>query len=118
MRTIEDIKREYEKTKENDEMVQKSERVYGYKNEEKRTKLREEYIKLLPKNQRLAIFLHSKLCHSNHADMCSFYYGVRDLQDDWNEFAHKEYLKKSNRALEVIDNEETIMRIVEAVTKF
>lgn len=116
--TIEEIKEAYEKTHEGDTIVQKSENVYGFENAEKREELREQYVKLLPKNQRLAILLHSKFCRSNHTDGCSFYYGIKELEDDWNEYAHKIYLKKADNLLAVTQDEKLLHDIINAITEY
>lgn len=47
----------------------------------------------------LAIFLHSKFCHGNHTDGCSWYYAVKDGMHDWSDYAHEEYLKKARLVL-------------------
>lgn len=117
MNTIESLKIRYEKTKENDELVQDKNynHVYVMKNEKERKTIRDEYIKLLPKNKRLAIYLHDKLCHSNHTDMCSWYYEIKGLEDDWTSWTHDRYLSKANKALDVCENDEIIMNLVEAI---
>ena len=115
MRTVDEIKKDYESTKENDELIEYSKNCFCMKNQKTRNALREEYIQTLPENERLAIWLHSKLCHHNHTDGCGFFYGVHDLEDDWTEYAHAEYLEKANEALKVTENMDMIKSIVDAI---
>lgn len=108
MRTIEEIKRDYEIAEKDTEMEVQSGycNVYGYKNQKLRDTLREEYISLLTINKQLAIFLHKRLCHCNHTDQCSFYHEIKGVEDDWTRYAHKEYLKKADKMLEGIKSKE------------
>lgn len=63
-------------------------------------KLRDEYIRTLPENKRLAIFLHGITCHMDHNEVCSWYYEFEDgIIDQWNRDAHDEFLKKANELL-------------------
>lgn len=109
MRTIEDIEREYELTRKDDEIIQKTGHIYEYKNEDKRRELRKEYIKLLPKNEQLALWLHSERC--NYAD-CAFYSEIEGVKDNWNGYVHKDYLKRANKLLQITDDVDLIKNIV------
>lgn len=62
----------------------------------------------------LAEFLHSKLCNRNHTDGCSWYYH----KDDWNNYAHKEYLDKAKKMLETELYIEDIKKIIEIAKEF
>ena len=75
MRRVEDILADYKEACKHDEMRVKPgyERVYEYANTDLREKLRQEYIETLPANKQLAIYMHNRLCHVNHTDMCSIY---------------------------------------------
>jgi hypothetical protein len=53
----------------------------------------------LPEDERLAITLHSMLCHANHTDGCSWGYEESGDKTEWNGYAHKRYLEKSRRVL-------------------
>lgn len=120
MRTVEEIKKEYEATKVDDEFVAVSMDNFRYKNEDKREALREEYISILPKNQQLAIWLHSELCRQNRnfACACSFHRGINGLEDDWSEYEHEKYLRKADRALKVTDGNVTLVKdIISAVVE-
>ena len=116
MRTVEEIKKEYEATKVYDEFIEISKNFMRFKNADKRKELREEYIETLPKNQQLAIWLHSEMCIQSHSCDCSFLYEINGLEDDWSGTIHKRYLRKADRALKVTDgNAELVKDIVNAV---
>lgn len=115
MDNIEQLKIRYDKTRENDDLVETSPHIWSHRNEPERRKIREEYISLLPKNKKLAIFLHDKLCHCSHTDVCSWYYEMHELEDDWDAYEHKNYLDKANKALEVCSDENLIMNLIEAI---
>lgn len=115
MRTVDEIKRDYESTKQNDTLIQTGERCYEMKNAKSREALREEYIQTLPENKQLAIWLHSKLCHHNHTDGCGFFYEIHDLEDNWEGYAHKEYLEKADDVLAVTKDINMIKNIVEII---
>lgn len=104
MKAIEEVVARYEEAEKDTELAPMDgySRVYGYKNHKLREQLREEYVALLPLNQRVAILLHSRLCRDNHTDGCGFFYGVKGLKDDWSEYSHKEYLKKANKLIECL----------------
>ena len=58
----------------------------------------------LPEDQRLAITLHSLLCHWNHVDGCGWEYeGTHNWEGrathDWNGHAHSRYLAKAHKML-------------------
>ena len=57
--------------------------------------------------------MHKKLCHSNHTDGCSFYYGINGLEDDWNEYEHRKYLEKANKILEIEKDEKKLNIIMD-----
>ena len=114
MEKIKQLVLDYEKTRENDEIIHISERCYGYKNEEKRREIRNKYIKLLPNDKQLAIFLHSKLCHCDHTDQCGFFYEINGLEDNWNGYGHKEYLEKAKKVLKVCSDLQLLEKIFEA----
>lgn len=92
MKTMEEIRADYERTNIDDELIQESgyERVYVMKNESKRKKLIKEAESLLPKNKKLAIYLHSKMCKGNHTDYCSWFYEINGVDHDWTRFAHED----------------------------
>ena len=115
MDNIEKLKIDFAKTRENDEMVEIEPHFSGWKNEPEREKIRKKYINLLPKNKRLAIYLHDKLCNCSHTDMCSWSYEIHELDDDWNSYEHRKYLKKANNILEVCNDEILIMNIIDVI---
>lgn len=100
---IENILKQYEDSKQNDEIIEVRENCYEYRNEKIRRKLRTEYINLLSEDKKLAIELHKNLCHSNHTDQCSWYYEKNGLEDDWNRHEHKKWLDKAKEILKVSD---------------
>lgn len=115
MRTVEDIKKDYAATKINDEIIQideRTERIYGFKNADERKALREEYIKTLPKNQQLAIWLHENFCDSIHTERCSFYNEIHNLEDDWTAPSHENYLLFANALLRVKNDVDFIIKVL------
>lgn len=77
-------------------------------NAEKIAKLRKEADELeaadkafreLPDEYKLAITLHSTLCHWNHADGCGWYYEINKGIDDWSGQAHQPYLMRARAVL-------------------
>lgn len=97
-------------------VLERSELYANNRNEEKRDELRKEYIQTLPRNKQLAIELHNKLCRGNHTDGCSFYYEIKDLDDNWEGSAHKKYLKKADLLLkEFPDDIDKVFRIIDII---
>lgn len=117
-RTQEEIQADYDATLKDDMLIEKAPHVWGNKNDEQRKALREEYVRTLPKNQQLAIWLHGELCHHNHTDGCSWFYEVKGLIDDWTGFEHQKYLQKADYALRAANNDiEMVKDIVKAVNR-
>lgn len=67
-----------------------------------------------PEDERLADFLHEKLCHWNHTDGCSWHY---ETADGWNGQAHIKYLKKARRMLQISDYD-SIVKIIKISKEF
>lgn len=61
----------------------------------------------LPEEYRLAITLHSMLCHYNHTDGCGWEYEylqkpkgwIGKAAADWNGHAHSKYLTKARKVM-------------------
>jgi len=71
----------------------------------------------MPEDQRLAIKLHKLLCHHNHIDGCSWTYEGTKAGDDWNGYAHKEYLEKAQVLMVYCKNKGIIPDdIIDAIT--
>ena len=51
---------------------------------------------------KIAEILHEKLCHLNHTDMCSWYYG--EWSDEVMNYAKEEYYKKAKELIKFLDN--------------
>ena len=49
--------------------------------------------------QKLAVYMHDKLCIWNHTDGCSWYYAVENGKHNWNDHAHKHYLAKAEKLM-------------------
>lgn len=80
--------------------------VYVAENNDKREKLREEYVKTLPENKKLAIFLHDTTCNLDHNEVCSWMWELEDgIVDQWDRFSHAEFLEKANVMLSESDFE-------------
>ena len=115
MRSQEEIRTEYEATKENDEIVLVANNISEYKNEQRRRELHKEFVQTLPLNQRIALKLHSATCCNNHTDGCMFYYEVNGLDHDWNGYNHKRYLEKADEILKACQNEKAIFGILDVI---
>lgn len=57
--------------------------------------------------QKLAVYLHDKLCTWNHTDGCSWYYAIDKGRHNWNDHAHKHYLDKAYKLLHHISRTRT-----------
>ena len=101
VRCIEDVLNDFAKAVSHDELVT----VYGctwskmYKNQELRDNLRQEYISLLPVNQRLALYLATCLKDSFMYEM--FLGEFQGIVDIWSAPLHKEFLRRANEILDV-----------------
>jgi len=109
---IEELKQQYYKSKENDDIIELAPRVHGYQNEGIRRDLQKQADLLLTEPQQLAIYIHTKKCKANHTDGCSWYYDIKDLEHDWTSYTHKEYLKKAIGVLDILDFE-TAKKVVD-----
>lgn len=49
--------------------------------------------------QKLAVYLHQKLCRWNHTDGCGWYYAISDGKHNWDEHTHNLYLNKASKLL-------------------
>lgn len=71
--------------------------------------------------KKLAIALHNVFCHSNHTDMCSWYYEVSD-EDPWIGYAHKDYLDRAKEIWRICQEEDIkpiiAIKIILATRKF
>ena len=117
MRSLEEIKRDYEATNVGDEVVAdpKFTRVYRMKNQGLRDKLQAEYEETLPEEERLAIYLHKRMCHLNHTDGCYFYYEVTEgFIHDWKGNVHAEYLQKAQAILRLVDYN-TAVKLIDSI---
>lgn len=121
MRKLEEIIKDFKALEENDAPIllksYKDEfggvtEEYGWKNDEKRRRLNDEYIETLPENQRLAIFLHRKTCMMDHNAVCSWEYEFKGYIDDWDGPRHAEFLQKANQMLSKSDYETIINELM------
>ena len=55
--------------------------------------------KLESPDHQLAEELHGMLCTVNHTDGCSWFYEVKDGEDDWTGYSHGMYLKKAQKLI-------------------
>lgn len=102
-RTIEDVVADYMKAREDTEMMKQPgyERVYIFKNQELRNKLREEYISLLPVEKRLACEF-VKYTHEDNRILFNYYELNNGIEDNWEVYAHKLFLEKSIALLNIL----------------
>ena len=65
--------------------------------------------------KQLAIELHKRFCHHNHADYCDWEYGTNEYGiPNWKEFSHKNYLAKAEECLKHVDYD-TMICIADAL---
>ena len=57
----------------------------------------------------LAIYLHKKLCTSNHTEGCYWHYD----ENNWEEYSHKSYLDKAQKILEITKDHVLVKKIVD-----
>ena len=115
LRTLEDVIRDYEEVCKDSKMCYVGEGTYDYNNRKERQILEKEYESLLPENEKMAILLHNNLCHSNHTDMCSWYYEMKGVIHDWSSWTHKRYLEKANKLIQSgisLDTIETVFKCI------
>ena len=117
MRSREEILRDYKEALKNNRLVEIRKRVWQFENQGLREKLQKEYDKTLPEDQRLAIYLHEKLCTSDHTAMCSWYYELDDnIGHNWNSSAHKRYLKMAKEFLKEYSYDD-IVKFIETLKR-
>ena len=114
--TMEYLKEQYEKSKENDEIIEVRPHIYEYKNEGIRRKLSIEADKLLPFECQLAIYMHDCMCKENHTDGCSWFYEIDGLHHDWTRINHEKYLNKARDLLTILDFE-TAKKVLDKLFK-
>lgn len=75
------------------------EKIKELEEEIKKLKIQQNEFNSLPEEQRLAEAMHSKMCHSNHTDMCGWHY------ESWINpgYAKTEYMKKAQAILKIVD---------------
>ena len=52
-----------------------------------------------------SIVYHEKTCHHNHTDGCSWFYEIKHNTHNWDSFAHKEFLRKSEELISLVGYE-------------
>lgn len=70
----------------------------------------------------LACKLHSTMCRANHTDGCGWYYEMKNDLHDWTGHAHKRYLDRSVKAIEVARQHNldptALVDIIDAIKEF
>ena len=112
--TNEELDYIYKLTKVDDELVQVAPRIYEYENEKYRRQITTRRETLGSREEQLAVFLHSKLCHYNHVEECGWSYEIKNGVHNWNGCDHKRYLEKAKKMLEITEDIELIKAIIEA----
>jgi Tat protein secretion system quality control protein TatD with DNase activity len=77
--------------------------------------LEEQIVNLLSEEKRLAIFIHSRTCHNNHTDSCSWGYEIKNGLHNWQGYAHKTALNKAEKALTITDYNTIIRLLAEGI---
>lgn len=70
------------------------------------------YYNLNP-TEKLATYLHSMLCHSNHVDDCGWFYSK---DNEWTHYSKKRFYQMAVNLLKD-DDIDVIMRIVDKIKK-
>ena len=112
--TNEELDYIYKLTKVDDELVQVAPRIYEYENEKYRRQITAKRVFLGSREEQLAEFLHSNLCHYNHIEECGWSYEIKNGVHNWNGCEHKRYLEKAKKMLEITEDIEVIKAIIEA----
>ena len=71
----------------------------------------------LSEMQKFAIWLHLKLCKSEHSIYCSFFKEIDGLDHDWDGKAHKKYLELAKEMVKVTGSIEIAKQVVELSVK-
>lgn len=71
----------------------------------------------LSEMQKFAIWLHLKLCKSEHSIYCSFFKEIDGLDHDWDGNAHKKYLELAKEMVKVTGSIEIAKQVVELSVK-
>lgn len=67
----------------------------------------------LSEMQKFAIWLHLKLCKSEHSIYCSFFKEIDGLDHDWDGKTHKKYLELAKEMVKVTGSIEIAKQVVE-----
>ena len=85
----------------------------------------EAIFKALPLNQRVAIVLHTNLCHTDHTEGCGWYYEVKDGVHDFSgrgNGSHQHWLSRADKTLKSLRlaapelKDDQKLAVIEAVT--
>lgn len=71
----------------------------------------------LSEMQKFAIWLHLKLCKSEHSIYCSFFKEIDGLDHDWDGKTHKKYLELAKEMVKVTGSIEIAKQVVELSVK-
>ena len=71
----------------------------------------------LSEMQKFAIWLHLKLCKSEHSVYCSFFKEIDGLDHDWSGKAHTKYLELAKEMVKVTGSIEIAKQVVELAVK-
>lgn len=82
----------------------------------------EAIFKALPMNQRVAIVLHSNLCHADHTEGCGWHYEINNGYHNFDGSSHRHWLTRADSTLRNLRlaapglNEDDTLAVIEAVT--
>ena len=98
-------------------IVPGTQRVIEYANQNKRNSLIKAMQNTYSEEEKIAIYLHSILCHMNHTDMCSWYNEMKHdrLEDDFSRYNHRIYLKKARAVIQAGYSIEDLKKIHDAI---
>lgn len=104
LRSAEEIKNEYNALTPDTGYVEVRPGIYEGKYTREQKRLYSEYIKTLPDDQQLAVWLHRRFCKKDHEfGDCMFYLEEHRLDFHWDGCEHRRWLAKAKRMLEISD---------------
>lgn len=113
MRTVDEIRKDFEASKKGDEIIQVGKNVYEFRNEGIRRKLRDEYVATLTEDKQLAVWLHKTMCKEDHSAVCGFLCEMKnDFEDDWGQSTHARYLKCAKALLGICSNTDLVKKLI------
>ena len=64
----------------------------------------------------IAIYLHDRMCKSDHSDRCGWYYEVHGGIHNWDDSSHKSWLERANRFIEKWGGDDILTKLEMALS--